>query len=234
MYDQEDKHWWYRSLHDLILSYVKSERSEKLRILDAGCGTGLVLKRLENYGKSYGVDYSDAALECCRKRRLSCIVMASVTNLPFPDAYFDIVISSDVLCHKSIKNDLSVLKEFNRVLKKHGLLLLHLPAFELLKRRHDRRVHTRSRYNIKNLSIKLESIGFNLRKISYRNTFLFPLLLILSLVDKLNKSNKKSDLMGLGWPINSFFYAISRLENKILNVVNLPFGTSVFCLARKK
>ena len=41
MYTLEDRYWWYRGIHDLIVCYFMNEAgSRRLRILDAGCGTG--------------------------------------------------------------------------------------------------------------------------------------------------------------------------------------------------
>ena len=42
MFRVEDSHWWYVSLHELILDFVTAEmgRGRTLRLLDAGCGAG--------------------------------------------------------------------------------------------------------------------------------------------------------------------------------------------------
>lgn len=42
MYRAEGLHWWYVSLHELILRHVRLEveKRGRLAILDAGCGTG--------------------------------------------------------------------------------------------------------------------------------------------------------------------------------------------------
>ncbi len=48
MFEAEDKHWWYKVLHELLFSEVKKVLGNRLNstILDAGCGTGFILKNL--------------------------------------------------------------------------------------------------------------------------------------------------------------------------------------------
>jgi len=48
-------------------------------------------------------------------------------TLPFRDHSFDVVVFTEVLEHIAIKNPTLVLKEFQRVLKPHGLLLFSTP-----------------------------------------------------------------------------------------------------------
>ncbi|MEB2837269.1 MAG: class I SAM-dependent methyltransferase, partial [Desulfurococcales archaeon] len=79
------------------------------RILDAGCGTGLLAAYLAGEGLLGGVeeyvclDYSGCmlSLAAARLRGLlpgrSLVVMGNVEAMPFPDGYFDVVYSFTVL-----------------------------------------------------------------------------------------------------------------------------------------
>ncbi len=235
MYDLEAKHWWYRGLHDLIFSAIRDNLGpgKRSRILDAGCGTGFTLRHLNGCGISIGIDISETALGYCRKRGLSKITRASVSALPFSDDIFDMVVSTDVLYHKLVEEDTAAIYEMGRVLKRGGILILHLPAHEFLRRGHDERVHTRHRYESGEVAHKLRESGFEIIKISYRNFSLLLALFLFKLMKTNNVKGASADLQPVWKPLNLTLYFISRIENLILGKMNLSLGASVFCIARK-
>ena len=90
-------------------------------LLEAGCGTGLVLSRLRPRARQvFGVDLSRGMLAQARRRELD-VVQASVTSLPFADASFDLVCSFKVLAHvEAIERAIA---EMARVLRPGGYLV---------------------------------------------------------------------------------------------------------------
>lgn len=238
LYDSENSHWWYLGLKDLVLSFVAkyAEKKKETRILDAGCGTGGILKDLEGY-KAWGLDISQEAIRFCRLRKLNNVINASISNIPFEDNSFDLIISLDVLYHLGVEDDREALKELTRVLSKGGTLLLNLPAYDSLRGRHDRAVHTRHRYTIDELKEKVKTAGLVVEKITYRNTVLFPLAFLKRILQ--GRSVKSTDkvesdvILPLDF-INKLFTKILFFENRLLRTINFPFGLSIFCVARKK
>jgi len=235
MYRLEETHWWYRGLRSLILGEIRRRfRGRKdISILDAGCGTGYNHKCFAQIGKTCGIDISDIALEYCAKRGLKDISRSSVTDLPFADGSFDIVVSADVLYHIAVEDDIKALEEMKRVLKKGGILIVNVPAFEHLRRPHDRAVHTGRRYTARGLSAKMKECGFELLKISYRNAFVYPAALAKSLMSKGPAPSGASDLRKMPGPLNALLSFAAAADNLIVSNIGLPFGTSVFCVARK-
>lgn len=233
MFDVEEKHWWYKGLRDLIFSTIAKEfdPGRSIRILDAGCGTGFSLKCLKDYGEAFGIDISDMAISFCRKRGLDKIAQASVAELPFREGSFDLVISTDVLYHKLV-DDEKALREICRVIKKDGLFIVHVPAHDSLRRAHDERVHTRHRYTTTELSAKLRAKGFAVKKISYRNSFLLPAVAMMALYGEDLKGSP--DLKKNNGAANTLLYPLLKAENALLKKFNMPFGTSIFCVARKE
>jgi SAM-dependent methyltransferase len=236
IFDVEETHWWYRALHDIICSTAGElfPDNRNIKILDAGCGTGFLLKRLSSYGEAFGLDISPVAVEYCRKRNLKNIVQASLTRIPFKDESFDLVVSADVLYHKGIDDDQNAINEIFRVLKKGGYALINVAAHDYLRRPFDKRVHTRHRYSLAELSEKMKKGRFELLKISYRNSFLFPVIAVLSLFVGPEKENSASDLKYSAGVFGRFFYTLLKMENRLLKKINMPFGTSVFCVAGKR
>jgi len=234
LYLLEDSHWWYGGLRELILSSLEKNHSATLKILDAGCGTGGMLRSLQHLGTSYGMDISADALAMSRARGLCRIVQGSIVNIPFPDKTFDWIISSDVLYHARVDDENKALCEFHRVLKVSGKLILNLPAFEFLRSTHDRAIHTRKRYKRNETDLMLKLAGFCPEKITYRNFFLFPFVISRRIMTKNSRSsNPRSDLWKTPEPVNRMLLEMLRLENRILKWINLPYGSSVFCIARK-
>lgn len=112
------------------------------RILDLGCGTGVISERLLNLtgekGRVYGCDFSLKMIEVAKKKTRSVIfVCADAHRLPFRDNFFDNVICFS--CFPHFENKQNFLKEVNRVLKKEGMLVVsHLLGSKEINRIHRR------------------------------------------------------------------------------------------------
>jgi ubiquinone/menaquinone biosynthesis C-methylase UbiE len=96
-------------------------------VLDAGCGPGILINQLKSkYGvKGYGVDISSFALSRardCGNRKIE-FRQGKLERLPFPNRYFDVVVSFDVLEHVEDKN--RSLKEIYRVLRPNARALMY-------------------------------------------------------------------------------------------------------------
>lgn len=164
------------------------------------------------------------------------LARADVQRLPFKDRSFDLILLLDVISHKSIKKDTDVLKGIASLLKDGGHLLLADNAFRILRSHHDAAYHVRERYTKKTLRKRLEAAGFSFVRGSYFNFFLFPPVFLIRLRESLQRPKgpaPESDLKAVPPRLNSFLYSILRLEAALTRHLNLPWGSSVICLARK-
>ncbi len=248
MFNMEDEYWWYIGLRELIMSFIEriNKKGEKLKILDAGCGTGMMLESCK-YHEVYGLDFSKEALKYCKLRNLTDLMQGSINDLPFKNNYFDIVFSFDVIGQELdfprsssniIKDNIRTLKEIGRVMNKNGILILNLPAYNFIRSNHDKAVGINRRYTIKELKDSVQKAGFEIENITYRNTILFPISVVKRIIDRklcVEKEEPESDLKPLPCWINRLFIHILFFENKLIRSgVRLPFGMSIYCVSRKK
>ncbi len=121
-----------------LYAFYQLTESEKPKILDAGCGTGRDLAYLENLSAElYGVDLSEGMLNLAKnKLKNTSLIKADIRKLPFPDNFFDGVLSIASLVHLPHKEKAKAINEFWRVLKPNGVLyiciqnLLYPPRFK--------------------------------------------------------------------------------------------------------
>lgn len=105
---------------------VKNEIKDEGKLLDVGCGKGLLLEYLETFFpklEMHGVDLSEKGIELAKcKAKLQ---QAEITKLPFEDETFDYTVSTEVLEH--IVELEKALSEISRVTKTGGKTIHMFP-----------------------------------------------------------------------------------------------------------
>ncbi len=233
----EDRHWWHAVLRGLVEHALAGRLQPSGRLLDAGCGTGGMLEFLQSRTCDLvvtGIDAADQAVRHCHQRGLLTVQLGSVEALPFADADFDAVLSLDVLYHAGVSEE-RALAQMARVLRPDGLLVLNLPAFSALRGSHDVAVQGERRYAEGEVRALLDRSGFVVESIHYWNAWLFLPLLVwrhLSRV-KTSRAAAGSDLaLTPGW-MNWMLAGMGGLDAEFCREFHLPFGSSVFAVARK-
>jgi ubiquinone/menaquinone biosynthesis C-methylase UbiE len=232
----ELRHWWYggmRAVSAALLDRHYAGRRD-LRVLDAGSGTGGDAMFLRRYGEVVALDYAAEAAPIAAGRLPGRFARGSVLELPFADASFDLVTSYDVLYHRWVPDEAPALAEARRVLRPGGRLLIRLPAYEWLRSRHDRQVHTRRRYTAAEVRQILRAAGFVVERCSYVLSLLFPLPAASRLLERFTPDSGEESAMGMpGAPLNAALKAPMALEAAWLGLGgSFPFGLSVMALAR--
>ena len=120
-YERERHRGYHRLVDELELELVRRYGTGR-DILEAGCGTGLLLAEAARVGRSaIGLDLSRGMLARARARGLR-VVQGSLTQIPLPDASVDVVYSMKVLAH--VPPIRQAVAELARVTRPGGHLLL--------------------------------------------------------------------------------------------------------------
>jgi|GEM_PF-799022 len=96
-------------------------------ILDAGCGNGLITNAVSESIRVAGLDISREALKHVTRER----VQGSVTDIPFPDGAFDLVMANDVIEHLNDEDHARAIQEIERVASKY--IIVTVPHGEQLE-----------------------------------------------------------------------------------------------------
>lgn len=237
MYQLEEKNWWFQGRRKIFLSLLDKNSGKKKpkRILDVGCGTGIMLNYLAQYGQVEGVDNSREAVAFCRSRGLKNARLGNAKKMPFLDNSFDIVTAFDTLEH--IKDDKVALKEFYRVLRPNGLILITVPALPIIWSSHDvAHCHFR-RYTLLDLKKKIKEARFRLMRATYINSLLFlpafTFRFSTAYLNKLGIFKKHTDLVGMPNLINYLLSKIFGLEANLLKFIDFPLGITLLVEAKK-
>jgi ubiquinone/menaquinone biosynthesis C-methylase UbiE len=114
----------YHRLIDDLESGVVSPLAHGKEVLEVGCGTGLLLQRIAAIAaRAEGIDLSLGMLERAQARGLT-VRQGSATDLPYPDASFDVTYSFKVLAH--VPDLPRALAEMARVTRPGGYVIYEL------------------------------------------------------------------------------------------------------------
>lgn len=233
MHAVEDAHWWYRGLHTLVLQALARHAPMESRIADIGCGTGGMASRLSGQRLVAALDFNPSALAFCRERGIRPLLRADGTSLPLATGSVDVALVLDVLYHKNVTDPGRVLSELRRVLAPGGVVVINVPAYQWLYSSHDVAVQTGRRFTRGQINGLLREAGFDVIKSSYWNTALFPAICAVRLLRRWVQPGT-SDVKEGNPIINRLLGALLATERACMRCCSLPFGVSVFVVARSR
>lgn len=229
----EDAHWWFTARRKILASFIaRLSLPLHAEILEAGCGSGGNLAMLSRFGKVFAFEYDDTARALAAKRNVADVLPGSLPDgIPFADKQFDLICLLDVLEH--VEQDRASLAALHARLRPGGYLLLTVPAFMLLWSAHDRLHHHYRRYRCGPLAALAREAGFAVRRCSYFNFWLFPLIAAVRLAEKCLPARPPSPLRIPPAPINRLLEGLFASERRLLSWLSLPCGVSIILLAQK-
>ena len=236
LYQIEDKHWWFVARRNIIYYLIKRiiQPSGEIKILDIGCGTGREIDFFESLGEVIGIDKSQDALDFCKQRGLGTkTIQMDARELTFENATFDLILCLDVLEH--IAHPGMALSEAYRVLKPGGYAVFTVPAFMFLWSEHDKKMGHYRRYTIEEFRQSLKKASFDIIKISYFDTFLFPIIFLIRKLKNILKISKgvTSESFVPRGALNYILKYIFESEKYFLRRLRFPLGVSIIAIVKK-
>ena len=240
MYEIEQTHWWFQAKQNIVKAllekYLPQSPDGRRRLLDAGCGCGLMLEALRQYGDVEGMDYSETAIQYCR-RSFSGPLRQWELNVPLEfERPFDGIVALDVLEH--VADDHTAIRTLANGLTEGGVAVITVPANPWMWSRHDESCMHQRRYTRKSLEELCRASGLQVCMLSYYNFWLFLPVACVRLLEKLfpaKEGGKEALENQLPLPVlNRLFYRIFNTERLLLRKnATLPFGVSLIAVLVK-
>lgn len=206
---------------------IFNQMLEGKKILEVGCGTGNLLKLLtsterELSGTDYSVEYLDKAKKKNPEMEFFQGDLTNINSWQHRKNSYDAVVCSEVLEH--LKDESIALKIISSVLKPNGVLIVTVPALQILYSDLDKKIGHYRRYTIEEIVQIVSSAGFKVEKKRYWNFLgMFGWFLLFRV---LKKSVKNTSSPILGTILGKWL----GLESKI----KFPLGQTIIIKARKQ
>lgn len=183
----EQASFWFRSRNELLIWSMRRYFPRAQSLLEIGCGTGFVLRGLDNAlpGLSVaGAELHEAGLRYASRRLPSAdLFQFDARNIPFAEE-FDVIGAFDVLEH--IDEDERVLREMHTAVRSGGGILVTVPQHPWLWSASDEYAKHERRYRRSELLRKVTAAGFIVRRLTSFLSLLLPAMVVSRLVSRLS------------------------------------------------
>lgn len=223
-----ERHWWWRARERVILDTLGKHcpAGGWGNILDIGCGDGLFfdqLMRLPGARFVEGVEPGADLVTDDGPHR------SRIHVVPF-DASFDLgrryslIVMLDVLEH--LPDPEGALRHAIDLLAPDGVVLVTVPAFMTLWTRHDDLNHHYTRYTRATFASLAERAGLRIDRSRYFFHWTALAKLATRVKEALTSGEPASPIVPPA-PVNRALYALSRLEERVMQRFPAPFGSSL-------
>lgn len=244
-YEIEKVHWWCVSRRDILVDLTRALLPAGGKVLDVGCGTGFFIESLMAGAPSlpgggpriegWGLDAEPLAVSMCHERGLTHVHQGSAGDLSaVADQRFDLIFMLDVLEH--LDDDQAALREATRLLAPGGRIVVTVPAFRFLWSKHDDVSMHKRRYTRAELAQAFSGAGLPLAKLTYFNSYLFPLALARRIGRRLTRTDDGVEFDVPARPLNELLRRVFRAETQAVlrsdEGGSFPVGLSILAVTR--
>jgi len=212
-----EQHWWWRSREETVLSLLGelNQGHGNQRILDIGCGDGLMFDELAEFGEVEGVEI-DGSIVSPNNPWRDAIHVAPFDEKFQPEKTYDTILMLDVLEH--LPNPVAALRHSLGLLAPGGKLVITVPAFRFLWTTHDDLNHHFTHYT----RASFRQLADGVARIQ-QDRYLFHWLFLAKLLVRVKESFFATKPRPPRW-LNGFLYHVMRCEQRWLRGLNLPLG----------
>lgn len=228
----EEDHWWFRAKRELV-SEVLAGAGVRGPVIDVGCGTGAVIRRLAADGIApvFGTDLSPIALAAARGGTAP-LLRSLAEHLPFRSGTFEAIVSLDVVEH--LDDDVAGLVEYRRVVQPGGLVVLAVPAYQWAWSEHDVQLGHRRRYTRDRLRRAAEAAGLEVERATHFHAWLAPAAFLVrrTPVGRLLRGEQE-EASYVGPRANRALSSMAAGERRVARRWAIPVGLSILLVARR-
>ncbi len=227
-------HWWWRARERVILDELQKRQppSGWRNVLDVGCGDGLffdTLQKLPGVQLVEGVESDSALVSSDSARRTRIHVGRFDSNFDRGRRY-SLILMLDVLEHMSDPS--SALTHATSLLYPDGILLATVPALISLWTRHDDLNHHYTRYDRTRLLALATEAGLHIDECRY----FFHWTVAAKIATRIKEALIPGKPVAPAVPppaLNYLLHLLSRVEQRILGHLRLPFGSSLLVVGHR-
>lgn len=225
-------HWWWRAREEVVARELDRVRppSGWSHALDVGCGDGLLFRRLGGYAAHVEGVEPDEGLVTGARRDGGTIHVRPFDDTFRPDHRYGLVLFLDVLEH--LADAAGAVAHAASLMEEDGVILVTVPAFRHLWTTHDVLNRHVTRYTRGELRALLAP-HFQVERIRYFFRWVHAAKLAQRAMEAVRKPEPASPSIPPP-PLNGMMYAMSRVEEAALRWSNLPVGSSLIAVGRKR
>jgi len=228
--DLYERHWWWRSREQAVLSVISQVHAPAPgdRVLDIGCGDGLLFDKLAPFGEVEGVEANPRAVtpDGPHRRRIH---VGSFDSFTTPHRY-RLILMLDILEH--LANPEAAAKRIYSLLTEDGVCVITVPAFRWLWTGHDVVNRHVTRYTVSTLRSILQPAGLRIVWARY----LFHWVACAKLVVRLKECLLGQDLTPPRVPpapLNRWLTRLTALELRNGRGLGIPIGSSLLAVVKR-
>ena len=232
----EDEFWWFVAKRRIVRAMIERHGPRttgglKPRLTDIGCGTGGLLRDLQETHEVIGLDSHEAAREFCKRRGFDARHCWLPDDLPIDKATQDVCVMSDVLEH--VEHDAPSVRAVAELLRPGGILVCTVPAHMWLWTARDDAHHHFRRYSRSGYEAIFRDAPLAPVRVSWYMSHLMPAMIAERAVAKTLRSKGSDDLRVPMKPVNAVFRGLFAAERHVLTRAGYPFGASLISVHRR-